>query len=210
LVGGFFSRNAARRVRALSDISGSTLLRQSTRVNKCQHITTMSTAINNIQQFRAAWSSQQMVRRPPEVVEEHKGKGYARFDLWRYFFCFNSAVAYYVFGPTYPPRDTPPSQAEDMTANFPMGDPGVFNIGVLHTSASGAPGHEMYAPCSLDSLGLATISTGLWGTSITACSCHRPVDRISRQYPGPQCAGMRGARLLPGGCRRRRPRVARL
>jgi len=42
--------------------------------------------------------------------------------------------------------------AEDMTANFPMGDPGVFNIGVLHTSASGAPGHEMYAPCSLDSL----------------------------------------------------------
>ena len=42
--------------------------------------------------------------------------------------------------------------SEDMTANFPMGDPGLFNIGVLHTSASGAPGHEAYAPCSLDSL----------------------------------------------------------
>jgi exonuclease SbcD len=42
--------------------------------------------------------------------------------------------------------------SEDMTAKFPLGDPGTFNIGVLHTSASGAPGHEPYAPCSLDSL----------------------------------------------------------
>jgi DNA repair protein SbcD/Mre11 len=41
---------------------------------------------------------------------------------------------------------------EDMTAKWPLGDPGRFNIGVLHTSASGAPGHEKYAPCSLDSL----------------------------------------------------------
>ncbi len=42
---------------------------------------------------------------------------------------------------------------EDMTARWPFGDPGRFNIGVLHTSASGASGHEKYAPCSLDSLG---------------------------------------------------------
>jgi DNA repair exonuclease SbcCD nuclease subunit len=41
---------------------------------------------------------------------------------------------------------------EDMTANWPIGDSGVFNIGVLHTSAAGAPGHELYAPCTLDSL----------------------------------------------------------
>ena len=41
---------------------------------------------------------------------------------------------------------------EDLTSTWPVGNAGTFNIGVLHTSASGAPGHESYAPCSLDSL----------------------------------------------------------
>jgi DNA repair protein SbcD/Mre11 len=45
-----------------------------------------------------------------------------------------------------------PHVEEDLTSTWPMGDPGSFNIGVLHTSASGDPGHELYAPCSLDSL----------------------------------------------------------
>jgi DNA repair exonuclease SbcCD nuclease subunit len=45
-----------------------------------------------------------------------------------------------------------PHVDEDLTSTWPVGDPGTFNIGVLHTSASGAPGHERYAPCSLDSL----------------------------------------------------------
>jgi DNA repair exonuclease SbcCD nuclease subunit len=42
--------------------------------------------------------------------------------------------------------------SEDLTASFPHGDSGLFNIGVLHTSCAGAPGHEPYAPCSLDAL----------------------------------------------------------
>jgi DNA repair exonuclease SbcCD nuclease subunit len=41
---------------------------------------------------------------------------------------------------------------EDLTSSWPLGDSGTFNIGVLHTSANGASGHELYAPCSLDSL----------------------------------------------------------
>jgi exonuclease SbcD len=41
---------------------------------------------------------------------------------------------------------------EDLTSSWPVGDTGTFNIGVLHTSANGASGHELYAPCSLDSL----------------------------------------------------------
>ena len=45
-----------------------------------------------------------------------------------------------------------PHVDEDLTSTWPIGDPGTFNIGVLHTSAGGAPGHELYAPCSLDSL----------------------------------------------------------
>jgi len=41
---------------------------------------------------------------------------------------------------------------EDLTSSWPVGDTGTFNIGVLHTSANGAAGHELYAPCSIDSL----------------------------------------------------------
>jgi DNA repair exonuclease SbcCD nuclease subunit len=45
-----------------------------------------------------------------------------------------------------------PHVEEDLTSTWPVGDPGMFNIGVLHTSAGGDLGHELYAPCSLDSL----------------------------------------------------------
>jgi DNA repair protein SbcD/Mre11 len=41
---------------------------------------------------------------------------------------------------------------DDLTATFPVGDPGRCNIGVLHTSATGDPNHPVYAPCSLDGL----------------------------------------------------------
>jgi len=43
-----------------------------------------------------------------------------------------------------------------VTANLASGYPaavaGMFNIGLLHTSATGREGHESYAPCSLDDL----------------------------------------------------------
>ena len=42
--------------------------------------------------------------------------------------------------------------AEDMTQNYPQGKSSLFNIGLLHTSLNGRPGHEPYAPCTLDSL----------------------------------------------------------
>jgi DNA repair protein SbcD/Mre11 len=45
-----------------------------------------------------------------------------------------------------------PHIEEDLTSTWPIGDSGTFNIGVLHTSANDAHGHELYAPCSLDSL----------------------------------------------------------
>ena len=41
---------------------------------------------------------------------------------------------------------------EDLVRNYPQGDPALFNIGLLHTSLNGRPGHEPYAPCSLDTL----------------------------------------------------------
>ena len=41
---------------------------------------------------------------------------------------------------------------DDLTQNYPQGDPSLFNIGLLHTSLNGRPGHEPYAPCTLDAL----------------------------------------------------------
>jgi DNA repair exonuclease SbcCD nuclease subunit len=40
----------------------------------------------------------------------------------------------------------------DLTLAYPAAHPGLFNIGLLHTSLDGRPGHEPYAPCTLDGL----------------------------------------------------------
>jgi predicted phosphodiesterase len=41
---------------------------------------------------------------------------------------------------------------DDLAAKFPMARPNLFNIGLLHTNATGRPGHEPYAPCTLEDL----------------------------------------------------------
>ncbi|MBG7601432.1 MAG: DNA repair exonuclease [Gammaproteobacteria bacterium] len=41
---------------------------------------------------------------------------------------------------------------EDLSRGYPQGDAQYFNIGLLHTSLDGKPGHEPYAPCSVDGL----------------------------------------------------------
>lgn len=41
---------------------------------------------------------------------------------------------------------------ENLAAGYPAAIGGLYNIGLLHTSAAGGEGHEPYAPCSLDDL----------------------------------------------------------
>jgi exonuclease SbcD len=41
---------------------------------------------------------------------------------------------------------------DDLSANYPDRIHELFNIGLLHTSLDGRPGHENYAPCSLGAL----------------------------------------------------------
>ncbi len=41
---------------------------------------------------------------------------------------------------------------ENLACNYPPAVPGNFNLGLLHTCATGDDGHECYAPCSLDDL----------------------------------------------------------
>lgn len=41
---------------------------------------------------------------------------------------------------------------EDLSRDYPAPVPGLFNIGILHTSISGYSGHDPYAPCDLNRL----------------------------------------------------------
>ena len=41
---------------------------------------------------------------------------------------------------------------ENLALGFPVAKPGMFNIGLLHTSLDGREGHAAYAPCKLDDL----------------------------------------------------------
>lgn len=53
-----------------------------------------------------------------------------------------------VHGQGYSAADT----REDLAARYPRALPGYVNIGLLHTSLNGRPGHEPYASCSLETL----------------------------------------------------------
>jgi DNA repair exonuclease SbcCD nuclease subunit len=53
-----------------------------------------------------------------------------------------------IHGHSFPSR----AVTDDLTRQYPQGDPALFNIGLLHTSLNGRPGHETYAPCTLDTL----------------------------------------------------------
>lgn len=44
------------------------------------------------------------------------------------------------------------SVSVDLAATYPVADPGLFTIGLLHTSLDGRPGHADYAPSTLDVL----------------------------------------------------------
>lgn len=44
------------------------------------------------------------------------------------------------------------AESENLARALPAPKQGFFNIGVLHTSLDGRPGHASYAPCSLDDL----------------------------------------------------------
>ena len=53
-----------------------------------------------------------------------------------------------VHGRSFPEREV----SEDWVPDYPDPIPGVFNIGLLHTSLTGRPGHDPYAPTDLAAL----------------------------------------------------------
>lgn len=57
-------------------------------------------------------------------------------------------LAVAIHGRSFPDR----AVAEDLVPSYPDPIPGWFNIGLLHTSLNGRPGHDTYAPTSLAAL----------------------------------------------------------
>jgi DNA repair exonuclease SbcCD nuclease subunit len=53
-----------------------------------------------------------------------------------------------IHGRGFPHRAVP----ENLSLEYPPVQPGVFNVGVLHTSLTGRLGHDTYAPCSEEDL----------------------------------------------------------
>lgn len=45
-----------------------------------------------------------------------------------------------------------PRVTENIVPSYPAPVDGLLNVGLLHTSLGGAPGHDSYAPCSIDDL----------------------------------------------------------
>ena len=45
-----------------------------------------------------------------------------------------------------------PHAPDSLLPRYPAATPGAFNIGLMHTSLNGSPGHDHYAPCSLADL----------------------------------------------------------
>ncbi len=103
-----------------------------------------------------------------------------------------------IHGRGFPHRAVP----ENLALDYPARRPGLFNIGLLHTSLTGAPGHDTYAPCSLADL--AGKGYQYWALG----HVHQP-QVLSTQpwvvYPGNSQgrhvreAGARGCRLVTVG-----------
>ena len=49
-----------------------------------------------------------------------------------------------IHGQSFPSR----SVSDDLTRNYPQGQQGLLNVGLLHTALTGRPGHEPYAPAA--------------------------------------------------------------
>lgn len=85
---------------------------------------------------------------------------------------------------------------DDLSRSFPQGDPHLFNIGLLHTCLDGKPGHEPYAPCTVD--GLRSKGYQYW-----ALGHVHTREEVSRDpwivFPG-NCQGRHIREAGPKGC----------
>ena len=84
----------------------------------------------------------------------------------------------------------------DLVPSYPDPLPGFFNIGLLHTSLSGRPGHDTYAPTTIDTL--AAKGYDYWALGHVHCR-ERVLDNPRIVYPG-NLQGRHANETGPKGC----------
>lgn len=88
----------------------------------------------------------------------------------------------------------------DLSAGYPAPIPGLLNVGVLHTSLDGRPGHAPYAPCTLD--GLVRRGYAYWALGHVHKREQHERDGVTIVFPGNVCGrdvaetGSKGATLV--------------
>lgn len=97
-----------------------------------------------------------------------------------------------IHGRGFPKRAVP----ENLALDYPSAIPGKFNLGLLHTSLTGRPGHATYAPCSEQDL--RSKGYGYWALG----HVHQP-EVISQDpwivFAG-NCQGRHARETGPRGC----------
>lgn len=91
---------------------------------------------------------------------------------------------------------------DDLSATYPKPVPGLFNIGILHTSCTGREGHERYAPCTVE--GLQERGYDYWALGhihLRETLCERPFIGFSGNIQGRHIreAGPKGCNLVTVG-----------
>lgn len=99
-------------------------------------------------------------------------------------------------GRSYPRREV----TEDLSAGYPDPVPGLLNVGVLHTSLDGRPGHDTYAPCT--PAVLARRGYAYWALGHVHHREHLEREGVHLVFPGNLCGrhvgetGPKGATLV--------------
>jgi DNA repair exonuclease SbcCD nuclease subunit len=81
-------------------------------------------------------------------------------------------------GRSYPSRVV----TEDLSAGYHPAVDGALNVGVLHTSLDGRPGHDPYAPCTLE--GLVGRGYAYWALGHVHAREEHEVDGVHVVFPG--------------------------
>ena len=89
----------------------------------------------------------------------------------------------------------------DLSANYPAPEAGRFNLGLLHTSATGSPDHEPYAPCKPTELAAKGYDYWALGHIHTPAALHDATDPRAAPivFPG-NTQGRHVRELGPRGC----------
>ncbi len=98
-----------------------------------------------------------------------------------------------IHGRGFPNRAVP----ENLALEYPTAEPGRFNVGLLHTSLTGLPGHATYAPCSEQDL--QSKGYGYWALG----HIHQPTIVCKDPWIvfAGNCQGRHARETGPRGCR---------